>query len=307
VGLPLILQTLHNDDPGKLGLVRKSQGMGQILIGDVGSTSADWALIGKGQQQFFATQGHNPTVHPQTQLRAMVAELAKQIKEPISGATLRYYGSGVTPVLDFTLMDEPFHEILDIQGTTYASDLLGAAHALCGDSPGLVCILGTGSNACIYDGTRITYQSPSLGYLLGDEGSGCDIGRRLVQAYYYGEMPEELAKIFAGVVSDDRNAFLQLLYKAERPNQRLAALARFAVEHQEDPFVVGLVQGSLQSFITQHLRERSGLTRVHFVGSIAYFFSKEISHLLNIEGLILAAVLRKPIEQLARYHVDHMK
>ncbi len=278
--------------------------MRQILIGDVGSTSADWALIHPdGKIEIFETQGFNPTAHSTLQLQAMTTELANEIGTLLPQAELYYYGAGVGSLLDVDAMNQPFRQLFSISETHYASDLLGAAHALCGDSAGIVCILGTGSNACIYDGQKISYQSPTLGYLLGDEGSGSDIGRRLIQAFFYENMPEDLSKDFARNIPRERFRFLRDLYEADRPNQRLAEVAKFAIEHKEHPFIQDLVGKSIQVFINQHLKKRANLRSVYFVGSIAHFFSEEISHLLNKEGLILAAVLRKPITQLAEYHI----
>lgn len=278
------------------------------MIGDVGSTSADWALIREsGEIEMFETQGFNPTAHSLMQLQAMTRELANEIGTLLPQAELYYYGAGVGSLLDIDSMNQPFRKLFSIAETHYASDLLGAAHALCGDSPGIVCILGTGSNACIYDGRKISYQSPTLGYLLGDEGSGSDIGRRLVQAFFYDNMPEELSRDFAAMFPRDRFHFLRDLYEADRPNQRLAGIAKFAIEHKDHPFIQNLVSRAIQVFINQHLRKRSNLTSVYFVGSIAYFFSDEISQLLNEEGLILAAVLRKPIERLAEYHKRNLR
>ena len=197
-----------------------------MLICDMGSTSGKWtAIIGSATDQFF-TDGFNPVVHPLQELQRILRLVLQRFDLPFT--RVHYYGTGVlshtkTEVSEMFSMSFPDARI-DVQ-----SDLMGAARATCQMEAGIVGILGTGSNSCVFDGQQVVRSIPSLGYPLGDQGGGWQIGAALVRAYYYKQMPEHLSVEFGSLLPGDREAFLEQLHMSARPNTYLASFATFAL------------------------------------------------------------------------------
>ena len=181
---------------------------------------------------------------------------------------------------------------------------MAACHAVLGHEKGIACILGTGSNACVYDGEKVIDKAVSLGYLVGDEGSGMHIGKEVVRAYFYGFMPEDLRWQFEAKYPLELKEFIQHLYHEEQPSKYLASFAEFAGEHKAYPYIRGLVKGCFKAFAEAFIL-RFGECRslkVGFVGSVAYYFSDVLEETLVDYGLTLGNVLKAPAEGLVRYY-----
>jgi N-acetylglucosamine kinase-like BadF-type ATPase len=277
------------------------------IVGEVGSTGADWAVLTEPSFTFLQTTGFNPVTQHGSQLEHMLAELKQKSGIVDEQLQISYYGAGVTDAMAIQKISDGFPKYFNVKSMYCASDLLGAAHALCQDIPGLVCILGTGSNACFFDGSDLVFRSGSLGYPLGDEGSGWDIGKHLAKSFYYGELPKEIHLEFAHLVPKKRHDFLNELVNQSAPNQYLASFAKFAYVHQQNPFVDNLIRSRFQSFIKHHVSRYEKVTPVHFVGSIAHYFKNILESLLVDEGYTLGNVLQKPISALATYHHAKLK
>jgi glucosamine kinase len=171
---------------------------------------------------------------------------------------------------------------------------------------GVACILGTGSNSCLYDGNEITDNVDSLGFTLGDEGSGGELGRRLVKSYFYRDMPSDLVLHFREKYQMSKADFFEHVYRKPLPNRFLASFSTFCSEHIEHPFIQELIRGNFDAFITTQVLKYEGIKEmpVHFIGSIAQVFQEQLEEVLAIRGLKLGKVIRNPINNLLAYHLS---
>jgi len=218
-----------------------------ILVGDIGSTKSTWWSNSEGNKEFLLT-GYNPVVHD-VGVGQRLFEQLWHVTEGDPFSKIWYYGTGIVDdqvALRVSAAMKKFFPTADIE---VASDLLGAAIAACGNQEGVLVILGTGSHAAVFDGQKILQQAKSLGFLLGDEGGGSDIGKELVKAYFYNQMPDNMMNDMKNMVNGDRSDFLQKLYYHETPNQFLAEFVKLAVQHREDPWVQNLITERFILFI----------------------------------------------------------
>ena len=177
------------------------------------------------------------------------------------------------------------------------SDLLGAARALCGRSEGIACILGTGSNSCHYDGTRISANISPLGWILGDEGSGAVLGRRLVGDVLKGEFSPELCEAFTEETGLTRTTIINKVYREPMPNRWLASLVPFLGRHRNDARVRQFLIDEFRRFLRRNVAKYQRLDLpVHFVGGIASSYQDELAEALRLEGMQLGRILKRPID-----------
>lgn len=272
------------------------------LIADSGSTKTDWALTAGqgGGVMLLKTEGINP-VHQSAEVIGGILR-SLQTVEPVE--EVFFYGSGLRPELREMmrqLLAERFPEAEDIVAE---SDLLGAARALCGHQEGIACILGTGANSCLYDGHDIVQNTPALGYILGDEGSGAFIGRNLLNAMYKGILPEELRQVFEAETGLTLADIIQKVYREPMPNRWLASLSPFIYRHiPQYPQLSQMVVEIFQTFLQRNVKAygRPDL-KVSAVGSIAWYYQTELAHAASLEGMGLGGVTASPIDGLVAYH-----
>lgn len=219
--------------------------------------------------------------------------------------TIWYYGAGVVELQAADLVRTLASHVFPSSNIYISTDLEGAARAACGKEQGTVAILGTGSHAAVFDGYHILRQANTLGYLLGDEGGGCDIGKALVKAYFYNQMPElvrvEMKKIIAG----GRAEFLRELYTSPTPNQFLAEIAKVAVGLHDHPWIKEMVSERFSVFVKTHLIPLSPLGSVHVLGSIGSIFNALIEKELNLNGLKAGLFIQDPSFRLFEMHLEH--
>jgi len=271
------------------------------LIIDAGSTKMEWMVLdGKRVTARFTTKGFNPNYSDRQVLveTCRVASLSNPIQ------SIYYYGTGCGNEQNCLMIKEVLQQRFPKAEVNVTHDLMAACHALMGHDKGIACILGTGSNACVYDGEQITERAVSLGYLVGDEGSGMHIGREVVRAYFYGFMPEDLRQRFEAAYHLELKDFIHQLYHVEQPSKYLASFAKFAGEHQNEPFMHDLVKGCFNAFVnTTVLRFEGGKgMKVNFIGSVAYHFQDVLKESLCEAGMTLGAVMETPAEGLMAYH-----
>jgi glucosamine kinase len=278
------------------------------LIADSGSTKTHWYLTKKPQLLEFETIGLNPVVLETTEIErslreevlAKIGEAAKEVSE------IYFYGAGCSSQQHIGQMKKLLQQAFpNAQQLVVHNDLWASIYATCADQAGICCILGTGSNACVYNGEKIVDQLPSLGYILGDEGSGNQIGKSLLQAYFYREMPTEIEQAFQAKYQLEEHQFVQQLYTSQRPNRFLASYAQFAAEHQEDEFIQELLFGCFEEFVALQLLKFKQAERypIHFIGSIAAAFEEELSYVLETYQLNKGIVLKSPFPKLLDYHL----
>jgi len=274
-----------------------------ILVGDIGSTKSTWWYQSAGSKEIHLG-GYNPMAHTKeagiqlyTALQTAVADI------PLSAVW--YYGAGITDQHIASEVRKALHTFFPKCPVHVASDLTGAAVAACGHQPGAVAILGTGSHAAVWDGKKITRQATSLGYILGDEGGGCDIGKKLIQAYFYQEMPPVISVEMDIRLPEGRNGLLNGLHTSATPNQYLAEFARVAVLFQEHPWIRELVASRFKLFVNRHLKPLESGESVHIVGSIGCIFASLIQQELENSGLKAGLFIKDPAKRLFERHLEH--
>jgi N-acetylglucosamine kinase-like BadF-type ATPase len=276
------------------------------LIADSGSTKTDWVLIdGADVCGRFQTQGINPFHQSEDDMKAILLnELLPQLSFTVSSPlTVSFYGSGVRPELQSPMEQLLQQSLPSVTSVEAYGDLLGAARAVCGAAEGIACILGTGANSGLYDGVRIVANTPPLGYILGDEGSGAVLGARFLNALYKGFMPQLLVAEFQCDMNLTMADVVACVYRQPMANRFLASLSPFIHRHLDMPEVRQLVVGCLRDFFSRNVRQyqRPDLP-VGFVGSIACAYEDCLREAAALEGFIVGRVMKSPMEGLIVYH-----
>lgn len=276
------------------------------LIADSGSTKTDWRLIAAdGTVSQARTVGFNP--YFQTQ-EAIAAEIADKIKplvtEPVSA--VYFYGTGINNAAKADVIAEGIRTVFPEAGHIEAhSDMLGAARALCGHDAGIACILGTGSNTCLVEDGEITFKVDTLGFWLGDEGSGGYLGRTLVQQFLHQEMPEDLYQKFHKRYPDvNRDTVLENAYQKPYPNRYFASFSKFLFDNRTHPFAYGLVVRNFEIFFEKYVEKYPAYRqyKVHFTGSVAFYYSDILRRVAQERGITVGVVMETPIAGLTLYH-----
>jgi N-acetylglucosamine kinase-like BadF-type ATPase len=275
-----------------------------VLIADSGSTKTDWMLLHLGKQQMFRTSGINPYFLNEEAIMAVVSEDATLRDVAHQVRSLHFYGAGCTEKLHIEQVAKALRAFFPKSKVEVKTDMLGAARAVLGNSKGIAAILGTGSNSCAYDGENLVESVPSLGYLLGDEGSGMYIGRILIKSMLLNQIPPEIRSAFDKHFGLTQADIITATLSKPMPNRFLASFCEFFVNHLDDPRVRMLVQQAFRDFMNAHITEYDDYTvlPVGFVGSIAFFFQvalREVTSEFDIEDVI---IMRSPIEALGQYH-----
>ena len=271
------------------------------LIIDAGSTKMEWILLdGNVVKQRFYTEGFNPNYSD----RQCLVEMCRGASLPNGIQSIHYYGTGCGNEQNCQTIKEVFQNQFPDADIHVTHDLMAACHAVLGHERGVACILGTGSNSCLYDGESIIEKAVSLGYLVGDEGSGMHIGREVVRAYFYDFMPDDLRIKFDAEYHLALKDFIQRLYHEGQPSKYLASFAKFAGENQSHPYIQGLVKGCFKAFIEAFVLryEACKSLKVSFVGSVAFHFQDILKESFAEYGLTLGKVMQAPAEGLIKYY-----
>ena len=277
------------------------------LIADSGSTKTAWRLI-KDENTIIPleTIGYSPQYVTTDE---MIEDLMKVFVPQLPVSTnqikqISFYGTGCSTPRTVNIIQLALENVFEKARMEVNHDLLGAARALCGHSPGVACILGTGSNSCLYDGKFITDNIPSVGFMLGDEGSGGYLGKKIVRAYFYRELPMDLEQAFANKYQLTRDDMLLNVYKKPAPNRYLASYTRFLSEHLEHPFIWQFVKNGFQDFLNAMILKYDNIENlpINFLGSIAVHFEEVLKEVLAENGLQFGRVIDNPVEELVKYH-----
>lgn len=277
-----------------------------ILIADSGSTKTDWSLVqGATVTATAATQGINPFYQSDDDIARIVGgELLPQIGDANAKQVDKvcFYGAGVRPEMRErvkTVLSAALHvDEVEVEG-----DLLGAARALLGAKEGIACILGTGSNSGLYDGKEIVANTPPLGFILGDEGSGAVMGKLFVGALCKGLLPNGLKEEYMATTHQDVAAIIDAVYRKPLPNRYLAQTTRFIHQHLGIPEVEHLVVDNFRAFFRRNLvHYRRPDLPVCAIGSIAWHFRSQFAQAARTEGFVVGTVVQSPMEGLVRFH-----
>lgn len=276
------------------------------LVADSGSTKTAWRLIElSGKITQAETLGLNPFFRTEEDI---FQELYDKLL-PLSGTDIQqvyFYGAGVTGPEKGEVVKKAIERIYAKSKVSVQSDMLGAAHALFADQPGITCIIGTGSNVCLYDGLKITANVSPLGFILGDEGSGAVMGRKLLGDYFKNVMPENLRIEFDNTYNVNREETLNRVYRSDRPNRYMAGFVPFLAKHIDHPYCREFVEQNFREFFERNVTKLPdyGSYPVGFAGSVAFHFSPVLEELASQYGFEKPTIIKNPIDGLVRYHQE---
>lgn len=276
-----------------------------IAIADSGSTKTLWTFVARSME---TTQIHTSGMNPNFMTNEAWQEISQAIKtqntlsDPIEN--IYFYGAGCGTEKAKGTIFNLLISIFPNCNIFVETDMLGACRGSCINADGMVGILGTGSNSCIYKGGNITNTIPALGYTLCDEGSGNHIGKLLLKAYLRNTMPSDLSEDFHAQYPFDTTYFLNKLYKEPFPNRYLASLSPFAYKHRNHSFVKRLLNNVFESYFAEQITQlpQYNSYNLYLVGSVAFHFAAEISDVAQRYGIHISVINQSPIQGLIKYH-----
>lgn len=284
-----------------------------ILIADSGSTKTAWCLCQGDTHYYIYTQGINPFQQDEETICSvltgeLIPALAGHYGDGGELESVFFYGAGCTKEKAPIVASALRKTVAPLARISVESDMLGASRGLCGRTPGVVCILGTGSNSCYYNGRDNIANVSPLGYILGDEGSGAYIGKRLVGDVLKRQLPPHLCEAFFEETHETQVTIIQKVYREPMPNRFLASLSPFCVRHRNDEAMHAFLVDCFTQFFRRNIDQYPSLVEdgnfsvVHCVGSIAYYYKAELEEAASMCGYRIGEVLQTPLEGLVEYH-----
>ena len=278
-----------------------------LLLAESGSTKTDWRFLKGGKVTArFKTSGINPYLQSHADLQQLLqTELPADLTLPKNGR-IAFYGAGLGSSEKQAFLKDLLVLHFGVKNVEVGSDMLGAARGLCGQEKGVVCILGTGSNSCYYDGSSVADQHASLGYIAGDEGSGNYLGKRVLQYYAYKTFDETLMAYFEAEWGSDLPKILSSLYQKPFPNRYLASFVKLLIDNRGHYMVENILEDVFTEFFRIHIFKyrQSWKGPVHFAGSVAAQFRDVLAEVCEYAEVELGDVVAQPIEALVKYHTE---
>ena len=274
------------------------------LIADSGSTKTDWCWAGGGQAQVYATQGINPFHQSEVVILDILSrELVPQLPSQAVVDEICFYGAGCTKEKSGIVAEALKTVFPSATHLFVGSDMLGAARAVCLHEEGIACILGTGANSCLYDGTDIVSNVSPLGYILGDEGSAAYIGKRLVGDVLKCQFSAEVCDLFFQETHLDGPTIINKVYREPMPNRFLGQTSQFCQHHRDNSEIHRFLIDCFTQFFVRNVKNyhRDDLP-IHFVGSIAAVYEAELRDAATSLGLTIGKIIKAPLEGLLAYH-----
>jgi len=279
-----------------------------LIIADSGSTNTNWIISdNRAGLEKVKTEGLNPNFSSPDHISSAVKEKILPLANNSDKVKIYFYGSGCSGTYLCNRVKEAIRKIFSKAYIEVNSDLLGAARALLGRNEGIVCILGTGSNSCLYDGKEIIANIPPLGFILGDEGGGAYLGKRLLSDYLKGIMPDEVSELFSRKYQTDKDLVIQKVYRGEFPNKYIASFVVFLKDNISRPYCSSLVEDAFGDFINRNIKhyERYDKLKISFTGSIARHFEEILRKAMKSYGLNTGDIIKEPAERIMEYHLSH--
>lgn len=277
-----------------------------LLIADSGGTKTAWTFAASAHDiEIAETKGIQPYFQNAYEISQIIESLPKDLMKEVT--EIQFYGAGCGAYEQAqkvaSVLENQFPKQAKIEVHT---DVLGAARALCQQSAGMAGILGTGSNTCLYDGKQIVENSRGFGFILGDEGSGAVMGKRLVVDYLYREVPTPLQQKLEKRYAFDDNSLLANVYQNPAPNRYLAQFSFFIHKHRKEPYIQQLLQSHFEDFFRKRIQvfEAHQELPLHLLGSIAFYFQDEIRAVAAEFGIEIGKVLQNPMEDLVFFHLS---
>lgn len=283
----------------------------KILIADAGATKTDWVMLSNSdgtsdwKEERYTGLGISPLHHDTD----MIEEELRLVRASLGDSfdMIRFFGAGIgTPVIAGK-MEAILSEMFSCSDIVADSDMAAATGALLGDSPGIACIMGTGSNSCHYNGSTIDRKSASLGYLLDDEGGGVAYSRRLLSDIFKGLAPNDIIDEFERRYRLSVTDVVEHLYRKPSPNRWIAGFMPFIMENFEHPYILSLIRSQTKWFFdrefaaySEHQLREEG---IGFIGTVADMLRGVVVSEMNERGWRLRAIVRQPLDSL----VDQFK
>lgn len=281
-----------------------------MLIAESGSTKTNWALVENGRlASSFSSDGCNPVTQTKEQITATIQNQLIPKLDGQKPAYVAFYGAGISNVERAKIIETCLKEFFPSAKMEIEHDLLAAARSAYERQTTIVAILGTGSNSCVYDGESIIANVPSLGFILGDEGSGAHMGKTLVRDYAYDKMPEDIKSLFDKKYGIDKDMIIDRVYKMPDPNRWLASFSHFILENINDAYCRELVLSSIRGFFDTQISAYHPYKTAPFnvIGSIAMYFREYLEQVCNEFGFKFGRVIQSPLTELVRYHLERKK
>ncbi len=279
-----------------------------IIIADGGSTKTNWCLVTEeGKKVYFNTEGYNPYFSSTAYIVQSLMENLPSDLEKNKITEVNYYGAGCSTEEMRQIVAEAMKAVFTKSKVYVGHDLLAAARALLGTSEGFAAILGTGTNTCIYNGKDVVHNIDSGAYILGDEGSGCYIGKKLLIDYLRGYMPEPVRKLFwetFKLTPDDIN---EQVYTQPRANRFCASFSKFVYDNNVHiEYSRNLVRTSFEDFFRNLVVHYPNYQKYTFncIGSVGYNFRNVLEEIVTENGMVVGNIIRSPIDNLVKYHLD---
>ena len=277
-----------------------------ILLIDSGGTKTQWALlVGKKTLK----EGVGIALHPDFTSTQTLQEFFNELNLSIDSTHVKqvyFYGAGMSNAESIERYKAILKTIYSIAQIYIAHDILASARAMCVNKEGVACILGTGTNSCIYDGENIIENRLSLGYLLGDEGSGTYFGKQFLKAYLENALDEDFANLFEQYSKRDKKAWVVAVNTSANVKGELSSVMPFIKEQETNPFIDTMLTSGFDAFVHYHLEVYPSAKNypVNFTGSVAYYFQEQLKKVVEAKGYQFGKVVSKPMEGLINYHLS---
>lgn len=286
-----------------------------ILIADSGSTKTDWRLLDSDRNEYnFKTIGFNPYFQNTESIfnsisEGLIPEIINLSLPGINSSKLciYFYGAGCSSAEKCETVRKALELVFPNANIVVDHDLLAAARALCGNEEGIAAILGTGSNSCYYDGTSIVQNVASLGFILGDEGSGAHIGKLFMQDYLNKDMPQDIAEKFYNSYKLNKELILDAIYRKEMPSKFLASFNKFISGYKSEQYIIDLIDLSFNQFFSKHICKyvNHREVKLNCVGSVAFHYEDILRAIASKRGIIINKVIASPIKDLTQFHLNN--
>ena len=270
------------------------------IIADSGATKCQWTIVSSKKKTTLTSAGISPYFLSAAQIQALVSKTFKNKIKIESIDAVYFYGTGLSNPQNVVQLKKALKAVFTKAKLDVQTDLVAAARATCQNTKGVACILGTGSNTGFYNGKKITKNSPGLGYVLGDEGSGSYLGKKVIQYYLYKTFDEDLMSRFEKKFATTKDDILNNVYKEATPNRYLAKFTEFLVENRGHYMIENIIEDGLNDFFFAHINKmnESWLYPIHFVGSVAYGFKDILKQLALSYEIELGNIFKSPMQGL---------
>ena len=280
-----------------------------IFIIESGSTKSDWVLIdNKNNQSFYTTMGFNPYFHSSEFIENEIKRNDPIIDVNEQITHVYFFGAGCSSVELNEIIHKALSQVFQNAKIHVDHDLVACAYSTYDGTPGISCIIGTGSNSCYFDGVNLIEEVPALGYILGDEGSGSYFGKYLLSSFLYHKLPNDINSKFVERYGLSKDEIIDSVYKKPNPNVYIASFMPFVVEHKDHSFFKQKINQGLESFMEVHVCCYPNYkdTPIHFVGSLSAILEKELREAANRYNIRISSIISKPIEGLVNYHLKYV-